>query len=135
MSCPSCGWSELVGGGAAVPFFDPNDAGVDARILILLDSPGRRTAGAKGSKFISADNNGETASNMWGERDTGVSAIEPASPMNLPLALTAVWGLVCLTWPVQKAFQCSGRKGRCSRGQSAGTRALAVWFRRTREVK
>jgi uracil-DNA glycosylase len=50
---------------AAVPYFDPTEAGTDARILLLLEAPGRRAALAKGSGFVSADNDDQTAENMW----------------------------------------------------------------------
>ena len=43
-----------------VPYFDSTDAGVSARLLILLESPGPR-----GSRFVSTDNNDQTAENMW----------------------------------------------------------------------
>lgn len=50
---------------AWVPYFDPTEAGVNARILILLESPGPRASGPRGSQFVSADNNDQTAENMW----------------------------------------------------------------------
>lgn len=48
-----------------IPYFDPTGAGVDARILALLEAPGSRAALGKGSGFISPDNNDPTAENMW----------------------------------------------------------------------
>jgi uracil-DNA glycosylase len=51
--------------GAAVPYFDPTEAGVDARILLLLEAPGRRSALEGGSGFVSPDNDDQTAQNMW----------------------------------------------------------------------
>jgi hypothetical protein len=51
-----------------VPHFDPADAGVNARVLFLLEAPGPMTnAGNKrpGSGFISVDNNDGTAATAW----------------------------------------------------------------------
>ena len=44
-----------------VPYFDPCDGGVGARVLFLFEKPGRRAANDGGSGFISRDNNDETA--------------------------------------------------------------------------
>jgi uracil-DNA glycosylase len=49
----------------SVPYFDPTEAGTDARILMLFENPGRRADAAQGSGFISPDNNDPTADNMW----------------------------------------------------------------------
>lgn len=58
---------------ALVPYFDPTEAGVKARILALLEAPGPRCAPPAGSGFVSADNNDQTAKNMWGLlRDAGI---------------------------------------------------------------
>jgi uracil-DNA glycosylase len=58
---------------AAVPNFDPTEAGIEARILLLLEAPGRRAALDKGSGFVSPDNNDQTAENMWRLlRDAGI---------------------------------------------------------------
>ena len=58
---------------AYVPYFDPTEAGVAARILILLEAPGRRSALEGGSNFVSPDNDDETAKNMWELlRDAGI---------------------------------------------------------------
>lgn len=44
------------------PYFDPLDGGVNADLLVLLEKPGPRiSAGAKGSGFISRDNDNPTA--------------------------------------------------------------------------
>ncbi len=51
--------------GAAVPYFDPTEAGIRARILLLLEAPGRRSALEAGSGFVSPDNDDQTARNMW----------------------------------------------------------------------
>jgi uracil-DNA glycosylase len=50
---------------AAVPYFDPTEAGAEARILLLLSAPGRRSALEAGSGFVSSDNDDQTAQNMW----------------------------------------------------------------------
>lgn len=49
----------------SIPWFDPTEAGVNARILLLLEAPGRRATSEQGSGFISADNNDGSAHNMW----------------------------------------------------------------------
>ena len=51
--------------GAAVPYFDPTEAGTEARILFLLEAPGPGAVLGRGSGFVSADNNDQTAANMW----------------------------------------------------------------------
>jgi uracil-DNA glycosylase len=51
--------------GGPVPWFDPTEAGVEARILLLFENPGRRADAAQGSGFISADNDDKSAENMW----------------------------------------------------------------------
>lgn len=53
------------GGDESIPWFDPTDAGIDARILLLLEAPGRRATTKHGSGFISADNDDPTAENAW----------------------------------------------------------------------
>ena len=68
------------GGGESVPWFDPTEAGIDARILALLEAPGAKATGAagprpkaKGSGFISADNKDPTADHVWHLlRDSGI---------------------------------------------------------------
>lgn len=42
----------------AVPWFDPTEAGVNARILLLLEAPGARAATKRGSGFVSPVNGG-----------------------------------------------------------------------------
>jgi hypothetical protein len=49
----------------SVPWFDPTEAGVHARILLLFENPGRRADALHGSGFISADNDDRSAENMW----------------------------------------------------------------------
>ena len=48
--------------GYEIPHFDPFDGGVNAKALFLLEAPGPQ---AKGSGFISRDNNDPTAKNIW----------------------------------------------------------------------
>ena len=50
---------------AAIPSFDPTEAGVAARILLLFEAPGPRAALARRSGFISPDNDDQSAKNMW----------------------------------------------------------------------
>jgi hypothetical protein len=60
-------------GGDAVPWFDPTEAGVNARILLLFENPGRRADAGLGSGFISADNDDRSAETMWGIfREAGI---------------------------------------------------------------
>lgn len=59
--------------GDLVPWFDPTEAGANARILLLFENPGRRADAAQGSGFISADNDDQSAENMWGFfREAGI---------------------------------------------------------------
>jgi uracil-DNA glycosylase len=51
------------------PWFDPDGGGINARVLFLLENPGRRATSARGSGFISADNNDDTAANFFRLRD------------------------------------------------------------------
>jgi uracil-DNA glycosylase len=48
--------------GRAVPAFDPLDGGVNARLLILLETPGPRVLG---TGFVSRDNPSGTSANMF----------------------------------------------------------------------
>jgi hypothetical protein len=53
-----------------IPDFDPADAGVNARVMLLLEAPGPKTVRQwGGSGFISSDNNDVTAENAWRARD------------------------------------------------------------------
>jgi len=49
--------------GDGVPFFDPHDGGINARILMLAEAPGPAAVGKSG--FISCDNPDATAANTW----------------------------------------------------------------------
>ncbi|MFE8729357.1 uracil-DNA glycosylase [Aeromonas hydrophila] len=53
---------EKMGAEAAIPYFDPWDAGVQAEVLFLLEAPGPK---AKNSGFISMNNSDETAKNVF----------------------------------------------------------------------
>lgn len=48
-----------------VPFFDPADGGIHARILVLLDTPGPSATMLNGSGFVSMDNDDPTAATLW----------------------------------------------------------------------
>jgi uracil-DNA glycosylase len=48
---------------AYVPYIDPDSGGVKARVLFVLESPAGPAA--LGSGMLSADNNDETAKNIW----------------------------------------------------------------------
>ena len=52
---------EEAGAGAEIPYFDPWDGGVEARILFLLEAPGPK---AVRSGFVSRNNPDETAKNF-----------------------------------------------------------------------
>lgn len=45
-----------------IPFMDPHDGGIHAKVLFLLEAPGAK---AKSSGFISRDNPDPTAANIW----------------------------------------------------------------------
>jgi uracil-DNA glycosylase len=51
------------------PWFDPDGGGTGARVLFLLENPGRMATSARGSGFISADNTDDTAANFFRLRD------------------------------------------------------------------
>lgn len=53
------------GGDESIPWFDPTEAGIEARILMLFEAPGRRATAGRGSGFMSADNNDGSAENTW----------------------------------------------------------------------
>jgi hypothetical protein len=57
------------GDDAIVPFFDPDDGGVAASILWLLEAPGpKATRERGGSGLVSCNNNDGTAENTWRTR-------------------------------------------------------------------
>lgn len=49
----------------AAPWFDPADGGTAADVLLLLECPGPRASAHKGSGFVSADNDDQTAANIF----------------------------------------------------------------------
>jgi uracil-DNA glycosylase len=52
------------------PWFDPDGGGTGARVLFLLENPGRMATSTRGSGFISADNNDDDmAANFFRLRD------------------------------------------------------------------
>lgn len=54
--------------GVTVPQFDPAEAGIDAKVLFVLEAPGPMTNARNplaGSGFISVDNDDETAAFVW----------------------------------------------------------------------
>ncbi len=56
---------------AVMPYIDPMDAGIDARVLLVLEAPGPMTNAQDvrpGSGFISSDNADPTARNLWNAR-------------------------------------------------------------------
>jgi hypothetical protein len=61
---------------AEMPYIDPTDAGIDARVLLVLEAPGPMTNAHNtkpGSGFISSDNADPTARNLWNARkDAGL---------------------------------------------------------------
>lgn len=64
---------DLSARGRVAPALDPTDAMTETRVLFVLEAPGPRATAAKGSGFISADNNDQTAANMWQVRkETGL---------------------------------------------------------------
>lgn len=72
-----------------VPYFDPLDGGVNAKILFLLEKPGPMTAAkysteAKGSGFISRNNNDPTANATW----------DFMNNINLPRVQTVTWNVI-----------------------------------------
>lgn len=52
-------------GAETTPWFDPDGGGVGARALFLLECPGRMATAGRGSGFISADNDDQTAANFF----------------------------------------------------------------------
>ena len=67
-----------------VPWFDPLDAGVNARVLILLEKPSRRSSTLAGSGFISVDNPDETAHLMFSlQAEAGLSRAEDTVSWNI----------------------------------------------------
>ncbi len=94
----------------AIPYFDPEEAGTRARVLLLLEAPGRRAALDGGSGFVSADNNDQTAANMWMLlREAGIDRAREIT-----------------TWNVVPWYIGDGQRIRAARGDdlNAGRRAV-----------
>jgi uracil-DNA glycosylase len=72
---------DLAGEHRSLPDFDPCDGGVNAKVLFLLEAPGRR---AVGSTFISRNNPDQTAKNM----------LELLRDAGIPRADTLLWNIV-----------------------------------------
>lgn len=68
-----------------VPYFDPMEAGVRARILLLLEAPGAKaTVERGGSGFVSADNDDRTAENLWRAlREAGINRATEVATWNV----------------------------------------------------
>lgn len=71
---PLRGWATELASrrNAVVPLFDPAEAGVEARVLMLFEAPGPMTNAENkrpGSGFISVDNDDQSAENVWHARD------------------------------------------------------------------
>ena len=56
------GLRDRLGPEAAIPYFDPWDAGIDAEVLFLLEAPGPK---ARDSGFVSMNNPDESAKNFF----------------------------------------------------------------------
>lgn len=70
-----------MGAGFQIPYFDPLDGGIAARVLYLLEAPGAK---AVASNFISRNNPDETAKNFFLlNRDAGI-----------PRRATVTWNIV-----------------------------------------
>lgn len=54
---------------ANIPWFDPWDGGIEAKILWLLEAPGPKATKKRGSGFISCNNDDQTAKNTWETRE------------------------------------------------------------------
>ena len=68
--------------GFSVPYVDPNDGGVESRILLLLEAPGPQAASTTG--FVSRNNPDQTAGNL-------LNLLEEAG---LERSATLIWNVV-----------------------------------------
>lgn len=92
--------------GKGMPYFDPLDAGENARLLLVLESPGPR---AVGSNFVSRNNPDATARNTF----------EALQASGLPRSTTTLWNVV--PWNVSTAT----KNGQPTRAEvREGTRLL-----------
>lgn len=71
-------------GAHLVPWFDPDGGGISARVLFLGENPGRRAAPGRGSGFISADNDDDSAASFFRLRDEA----------DLPRGRLVAWNIV-----------------------------------------
>ncbi len=90
--------------GSYVPHFDPAEAGVCARVLIVHEAPGPKANPINGgSGYVAVDNNDQSAANMWAARkQSGVTHYE-ATHWN-----TVGWYLGKPTIKPSKAQEVSG---------------------------
>lgn len=70
-----------IGLGKGMPYFDPMDAGENASLLLVLESPGPK---AVGSNFVSRNNPDPTARNTF----------QALQSSGLPRSVTALWNVV-----------------------------------------
>jgi len=70
-----------------VPYFDPDDGGIEAEILLLFEKPGPMASSGRGSGFISRDNNDQTAA----------ATKNFLAMAGLPRAKTVIWNTIP-TW-------------------------------------
>jgi hypothetical protein len=75
-------------GGFTTPWFDPDGAGVDARVLLLFESPGAGCSGERGSGIVSADNDDPASAMLFALREEA------------GLARDAVVAWNAVPWPV-----------------------------------
>lgn len=67
-----------------VPYFDPDDGGVEAQVLFLFEAPGPST-GSEGSDFISRDNDDSSAANFFRyNREVGLERKKTVSWNTVP---------------------------------------------------
>jgi hypothetical protein len=82
------------------PWFDPDGGGINARVLFLLENPGRRATAARGSGLISADNADDTAANFFRLRDQA----------SLPRDRLVAWNVVPWYWSGARAASSPQRR-------------------------
>lgn len=71
-----------------IPWFDPDDGGIEATVLLLMEAPGPRTAAAGNDGFCSEDNDDPTARTV---RTVRASA-------GLPRVRYVKWNIVPRCW-------------------------------------
>lgn len=126
----------LLAGGRSVPAFDPDDAGVAARVLFVLEAPGPMSAAGKGSGFISPDNNDQTAANIWHARNAaglvqgalhtnltpwylGAASVKP-KPVEVAEGAVQLWHLLDLLPELRVVVLCGEYARRGWRTYTAG---------------